>query len=80
MERGTAPQFPLQSQCSVAAYPVSQGCLPLMSLLLHSKQMRCHGFARMRTGMRGVSMVTLLTIHVKINGAAVVSCSNVPGS
>lgn len=57
-----------------------------MSLLLHGKQMRCHGFARMRTGMRGVSVATLLTIPEKkkgkkINGAAAaVGCSESPGS
>lgn len=85
---GQLHNLPLQSPCGVAAHPVSRGCLPLMSLLLRGKQTRCHGFTRMRTGMRGVSVATLLTIPVKkkkkkekINGAAAaVGCSESAGS
>lgn len=78
--RGTAPRFPLQSQCSVAAHPITQGCLPLVPLFLHSKQMRCHGFARTCAGMRCANVATLLTVHMRIKGPAVVGCSRLPGS
>lgn len=62
MWRGTTPHFPLQSQCSVAAYPVPKAAPPPpMSLLLHSGQivMVSPGYVQEFVGGR---VVTLLTV------------------